>query len=165
MVVSGVANGRARQRLWPNSRSRASSQQRFEMAPSWSMAMTEPPGARLRSACRADRGEYFRDAETRTALSSTKFRFTQAGPNVARRPHAVGGRLTADALRKGASSRRHTSTKKERYSVQRFTCPRRLQEPPRATTSRTWSEDQSVAPDRELGIYRRSIRWPRPRAA
>ena len=64
--------------------------------------MTEPPGARLRVGLSAlTVAEYFRDAENKDVLLfiDNIFRFTQAGFRSvgAARPHAVRGRLPADA--------------------------------------------------------------------
>ena len=92
--------------------------------------MNEPPGARLRVALSALAvTEYFRDEKNQDVLLfvDNVFRFSQAGSgSVAHpRPHAVGGRLPADARRRNGrlAGTHHPRPRKVRSLPSRpFTC-------------------------------------------
>jgi len=93
--------------------------------------MTEPPGARLRVALTALTVAEFSATKRQDTLLfiDNIFRFTQAASEVSallgRMPSAVGYQPNL-ATEMGELQERITSTKKGRYLVQQFTCPRRI---------------------------------------
>ena len=137
--------------------------------------MTEPPGARLRVALSGlTVAEYFRDAENKDVLLfiDNIFRFTQAGLRSvgAARPHAVGGRLPADAAdRDGrAAGADHLDQERLDHLGPGHLRPgRRLHRPGAGDDLRApRRHHQPVARDRRARASTRpSIRWPRPRAS